>query len=84
MTTPAGAAEREHPDVRVPATWVDDCTEAFLAGYAEVTPGTVDRESPLFVALWLDKALYEVVYEIAEPAGLAGHSRECGQAAPQR
>jgi 1,4-alpha-glucan branching enzyme len=65
----AGAAEREQPDVRVPESWVDDCTEAFLAGYAEVTPGTVDRNSPLFVALWLDKALYEVVYELRNRPG---------------
>ena len=43
---------------------MDDCADAFLAGYADVTPGTMDRDSPLFVALWLDKALYEVVYEM--------------------
>ena len=45
-------------------TWVDDCAEAFLAGYAEVVPGSIDRDAPLFVALWLDKALYEVIYEL--------------------
>ncbi|MCA4135719.1 1,4-alpha-glucan branching protein GlgB [Arthrobacter sp. M4] len=60
----AGAAEREKPGVSVPDNWVDDCASAFLSGYAEVTPGTIDRRSPLFVALWLDKALYEVVYEL--------------------
>ena len=60
----AGAADREHPDADVPESWVDDCAEAFLAGYADVTPGSIDRDSPLFVALWLDKALYEVVYEL--------------------
>ncbi len=60
----AGAAVRELPGVEVPAAWVDDCAEAFLAGYAEVIPGSVDRNSPLFVALWLDKALYEVIYEL--------------------
>lgn len=60
----AGAAVREHPGAEVPATWVDDCAEAFLAGYAEVIPGGIDRDSPLFVALWLDKALYEVIYEL--------------------
>lgn len=60
----AGAAVREYDGAVVPAGWVDDCAEAFLAGYAEVTPGTIDRDSPLFVALWLDKALYEVVYEL--------------------
>ncbi len=60
----AGAAVREHPDADVPESWVDDCAEAFLAGYAEVIPGSIDRDSPLFVALWLDKALYEVIYEL--------------------
>jgi 1,4-alpha-glucan branching enzyme len=65
----AGAAEREQPGVRVPASWADDCAEAFLAGYAEITPGTIDRRSPLFVALWLDKALYEVVYETRNRPG---------------
>ncbi|WP_426006080.1 1,4-alpha-glucan branching enzyme [Paenarthrobacter sp. NyZ202] len=60
----AGAAVREDPAASVPDSWVDDCAEAFLAGYGEVNPGTIDRRSPLFVALWLDKALYEVVYEL--------------------
>ncbi|MGO4490626.1 1,4-alpha-glucan branching enzyme [Arthrobacter sp. 2YAF22_2] len=60
----AGAAVREYDGAVVPADWVDDCAVAFLAGYAEVTPGSVDRDSPLFVALWLDKALYEVIYEL--------------------
>lgn len=65
----AGAAIREKAGTEVPVSWVDDCAEAFLAGYAEVTPGTIDRESPLFVALWLDKALYEVVYELRNRPG---------------
>lgn len=65
----AGAAERERADARVPESWVDDCAEAFLAGYSEVTPGRIDRKSPLFVALWLDKALYEVVYELRNRPG---------------
>lgn len=60
----AGAATRENPAAVVPETWVDDCAAAFLEGYGDVTPGTIDRRSPLFVALWLDKALYEVVYEL--------------------
>src|SRR6478609_10271871 len=60
----AGAAQREQEGAQVPDRWVDDCADAFLAGYAAVIPGTVDRTSPLFVALWLDKALYEVVYEM--------------------
>ncbi|MBT2584695.1 1,4-alpha-glucan branching enzyme [Arthrobacter sp. ISL-95] len=60
----AGAATRENADAKVSETWVDDCAAAFLEGYSDVTPGTIDRRSPLFVALWLDKALYEVVYEL--------------------
>ncbi|MCU1510918.1 MAG: 1,4-alpha-glucan branching enzyme, partial [Arthrobacter sp.] len=60
----AGAAVRESAEADVPANWVDDCAEAFLAGYAEVIPGSIDRDAPLFVALWLDKALYEVIYEV--------------------
>ncbi|WP_284979048.1 1,4-alpha-glucan branching enzyme [Arthrobacter sp. fls2-241-R2A-200] len=60
----AGAAMRENAEAHVPDTWVDDCATAFLEGYSEVNPGTIDRRSPLFVALWLDKALYEVVYEL--------------------
>ena len=36
---------------------------AFLAGYAEVSPANRRPRVTLFVALWLDKALYEVVYE---------------------
>ncbi|WP_285320592.1 1,4-alpha-glucan branching enzyme [Pseudarthrobacter sp. lyk4-40-TYG-27] len=60
----AGAAQREQEGAQVPDTWVDDCADAFLEGYGAVIPGTVDRTSPLFVALWLDKALYEVVYEM--------------------
>jgi 1,4-alpha-glucan branching enzyme len=65
----AGAAQREQAGVRVPDSWVDDCADAFLAGYGEITPGTIDRRSPLFVALWLDKALYEVVYEMRNRPG---------------
>ncbi len=60
----AGSAVREHPGTAVPVSWVDDCAEAFLTGYAEVIPGSIDRDSPLFVALWLDKSLYEVIYEL--------------------
>ncbi len=63
-TTPPA---RQSASTRTPTsreTWVDDCAEAFLAGYAEVIPGSIDRDSPLFVALWLDKALYEVIYEL--------------------
>ncbi|MDJ0322090.1 1,4-alpha-glucan branching protein GlgB [Pseudarthrobacter sp. PS3-L1] len=60
----AGAAIRENPGTVVPDGWVNQCAEAFLDGYASLSPDTVDRKSPLFAALWLDKALYEVVYEL--------------------
>ncbi|MHC5559752.1 1,4-alpha-glucan branching protein GlgB [Kocuria sp. U4B] len=43
--------------------WGRRASGAFLEGYAEVAGRAVDRGSPLFLALWLDKALYEVVYE---------------------
>ncbi len=65
----AGAAEREGDGVRVPQSWVNECAEAFISGYTAVTPGTIDRTSPLFMALWLDKALYEVVYELRNRPG---------------
>ncbi|MDP5226702.1 MULTISPECIES: phosphotransferase [Arthrobacter] len=59
----AGAAHRQAPDAVVPGGWVADCSEAFLEGYSSVVPGRIDQRSPLFMALWLDKALYEVRYE---------------------
>ncbi|KUG52215.1 glycogen branching protein [Kocuria rosea subsp. polaris] len=43
--------------------WGRRAGDAFLAGYEQGAGHTVDRGSPLFLALWLDKALYEVVYE---------------------
>ena len=46
------------------ALWVRNCSAAFLEGYENVIQETVSRTDPLFVALWLDKALYEVVYEL--------------------
>ncbi len=45
-------------------TWARRASAAFLAGYGLTRPGTVDTRSALFEALWLDKALYEVVYEL--------------------
>ncbi|MFJ3959082.1 phosphotransferase [Arthrobacter sp. NPDC090010] len=59
----AGAAQRRLADSVVPAGWVRECSEAFLEGYSSVVPGRIDQRSPLFMALWLDKALYEVRYE---------------------
>jgi maltokinase len=42
--------------------WAMDCREAFLDGYAEA--GAEDpRQHAVLLALELDKALYEVVYE---------------------
>jgi 1,4-alpha-glucan branching enzyme len=43
--------------------WGRRTSESFLEGYEEVAGHAVDLDSPLFLALWLDKALYEVVYE---------------------
>jgi predicted trehalose synthase len=43
--------------------WAEATSEAFVAGYAG-TSGHDPRDHPrLWQALWLDKALYEVVYE---------------------
>ncbi len=44
--------------------WEGDCAEAFIDGYQAFAPARVDTDSALFRALWLDKALYEVVYEL--------------------
>ncbi|WP_207345292.1 1,4-alpha-glucan branching protein GlgB [Arthrobacter sp. E3] len=46
------------------AQWVRNCSDAFIKGYENVSGESIARKSPLFVALWLDKALYEVVYEL--------------------
>ncbi|WP_158067097.1 1,4-alpha-glucan branching protein GlgB [Tersicoccus sp. Bi-70] len=43
--------------------WTAAASDAFLDGYRRVSGEPVDTESPLYVGLWLDKALYEVVYE---------------------
>ncbi|WP_417234864.1 1,4-alpha-glucan branching protein GlgB [Arthrobacter sp.] len=43
--------------------WSARTRKAFLAGYREESGEAIDVQSPLFLALWLDKALYEVVYE---------------------
>ncbi|MCC3298235.1 1,4-alpha-glucan branching protein GlgB [Arthrobacter caoxuetaonis] len=44
--------------------WAQAASEAFLRGYEKETGTAVHKSDPLFLALWLDKALYEVVYEI--------------------
>ncbi|GAA4660506.1 1,4-alpha-glucan branching protein GlgB [Arthrobacter cryoconiti] len=46
------------------AAWEQACCAAFLHGYQEGRPEGIDTDSALFMALWLDKALYEVVYEM--------------------
>ncbi|MBW4095073.1 MAG: 1,4-alpha-glucan branching enzyme, partial [Acidobacteria bacterium] len=61
----AAAAQSEEPEaVAVPAGWADECATALLAGYQQAGGVAIDQDSPLFLALWLDKALYEVVYEL--------------------
>ena len=44
--------------------WAASASDAFLRGYEKETGTAINRSDPLFLALWLDKALYEVVYEI--------------------
>ncbi len=44
--------------------WATESVAAFLDGYSEEAGTTVNRASTLYRALWLDKALYEVVYEL--------------------
>ncbi|MDO5618055.1 1,4-alpha-glucan branching protein GlgB [Kocuria sp.] len=43
--------------------WGEQAGAAFLEGWSGVSHQPVDRQDPVFRALWLDKALYEVVYE---------------------
>ncbi|MDQ0737137.1 putative trehalose synthase [Arthrobacter agilis] len=59
-----GAAPLGSPDAAATEQWSDAARGAFLEGYAEEIGAPVDTAGPLFRALWLDKALYEVVYEI--------------------
>lgn len=44
--------------------WAQSAADAFLRGYEKETGTHINRADPLYIALWLDKALYEVVYEI--------------------
>ncbi len=61
----AGSAMQEEPggDARAARDWVAQRCAEFLGGYADAL-GPVDETDPVFVALLLDKALYEVVYEL--------------------
>ncbi|MBP2412074.1 1,4-alpha-glucan branching enzyme [Arthrobacter stackebrandtii] len=68
----AGAQARAGTEpVETAAQWVQDCSRAFLEGYEDVMQAGISRTDPLFVALWLDKALYEVVYELQNRPGWA-------------
>ncbi|WP_394940755.1 1,4-alpha-glucan branching protein GlgB [Psychromicrobium sp. YIM B11713] len=45
--------------------WAASTSAAYLEGYRNESGSELNGpESPLFLALWLDKALYEVVYEL--------------------
>jgi 1,4-alpha-glucan branching enzyme len=59
----AGAALRTDPAARVPEGWADVAGRSYWDGYASVAGGDNPFGTPLFDALWLDKALYEVAYE---------------------
>lgn len=59
----AGAARRTDPAARVPQGWAEAAGRAYWDGYASVAGGKSPFGTPLFDALWLDKALYEVSYE---------------------
>ncbi|MGM0931426.1 MAG: 1,4-alpha-glucan branching protein GlgB [Actinomycetota bacterium] len=62
----AGVARLAGPDDAAAAAadeWAAQASSAFLDGYREETGDPVDTSSTLYLALLLDKALYEVVYE---------------------
>jgi 1,4-alpha-glucan branching enzyme len=59
-----GAFPEGSDEARGSEQWAASASAAFLAGYAEEAGAPVEESSPLFRALWLDKALYEVVYEL--------------------
>jgi maltokinase len=56
-----------HPDaqqLRAPAAgWVEECQQAFCAGYARAGGLDPEGNSVLLRALTLEKAVYEVLYE---------------------
>ncbi|NVM98889.1 1,4-alpha-glucan branching protein GlgB [Arthrobacter sp. SDTb3-6] len=60
----AQATGRSHATAGDAAAWAKAAAAAFIDGYQEVLPRSIEAESALFMALWLDKALYEVVYEL--------------------
>ncbi|MEP6649663.1 MAG: phosphotransferase [Lapillicoccus sp.] len=58
-----GSVELTQPGRSAPA-WVAACRAAFLGGYGAVTHLDLARAAPVLRALELDKALYEVIYEV--------------------
>ena len=58
-----GSVELSEPG-RSARDWVAACRAAFLEGYAGVTHLDPVQTGPLLRALELDKALYEVIYEV--------------------
>ncbi len=52
--------------------WVAACRDAFLDGYVAVSGLDVAAAAPVLRALELDKALYEVVYEVRNRPGWVG------------
>ncbi|NKX56292.1 maltokinase N-terminal cap-like domain-containing protein, partial [Arthrobacter mobilis] len=57
------AREQGKDDAETAAKWAAAAKAAFLDGYEAESGSRVDTSAPLFLGLWLDKALYEVVYE---------------------
>ncbi|WP_404311763.1 hypothetical protein LG314_10470 [Agrococcus terreus] len=62
----AGSALQVDPsaDPVAVGSWAAERQREFLAGYAAEAGAPVDRDDPVLRALLLDKALYEVVYEL--------------------
>ncbi|WP_028280407.1 1,4-alpha-glucan branching protein GlgB [Arthrobacter sp. H5] len=58
------AAHESKATVSDADAWAEHGVAAFIEGYVSEAGGTVDKQGALFRALWLDKALYEVVYEL--------------------
>lgn len=60
----AQAADTGTTSRAVAAAWAASSSAAFIAGYDSGSDTKIDKDSALFMALWLDKALYEVAYEL--------------------
>jgi predicted trehalose synthase len=66
-----GSVEMSGPG-RSARAWVSACQSAFLEGYASVTYLHPEQAYPLLRGLELDKALYEVSYEVRNRPGWVG------------